>query len=664
MKRNTCAHTMSVVSAALFLAATGQAEDGASGSLAASPGSIAFSYVRGGATPASQVVTVSASASTRFSASVSTTNGGNWLAISPSGSLTTTRKITVSVTPGSLSAGVYRGSITAAGSNSKVSVAVTLTVASQATSSSGGGFKLIGWNDLGMHCIDGQDYSIFAVLPPYNTIHAHLLDASGRLVNTDIGYSVTYQSITDPLTNTINTTSTAKTNFWQYAPALGFGSLAADTGLAGFRMPGASNTPQALKFKTADNTWTAEGIPILPYADSTSKTYPTNYFPMMRLVAKNTLGNVLASTDIVLPVSDELNCGVCHSSSSGNAAAKPRNGWVNNADPAKDLKLNILRKHDDQFGPTALFQTAATQAGYNPSGLEATVAKTPILCARCHGSNALGLAGVSGVKPLTTAMHSGHALATDPSTNQMLDASNNRTSCYLCHPGPKTQCLRGAMGALKNSSGSHVIECQSCHGTMSNVATATRNGWLDEPNCQSCHTGTAVKNSGQIVYTSVFSSGNIVRAAADQTFATNANTPAAGVSLYRFSKGHGNLQCESCHGSTHAEFPTTVLNDNVQSTNLQGHAGTIAECTACHSAMPSTVTGGPHGLHPIGPTWVNSHPDVAERQGTTGCQLCHGVDYRGTVLSKVQADRTMAGRSFPRGTVVGCYNCHNGPRGD
>jgi hypothetical protein len=197
---------------------------------------------------------------------------------------------------------------------------------------------------------------------------------------------------------------------------------------------------------------------------------------------------------------------------------------------------------------------------------------------------------------------------------------------------------------------------------MSTLAVATRQGWLNEPACQGCHTGTATANSGQIAYTSVFTSGTTARVAADQTFATNTDTPAAGLSLYRFSKGHGGLQCEACHGSTHAEFPTTIANDNVQSTTLQGHAGTLAECASCHGTVPNTVTGGPHGLHPIGASWVSSHQDVAGGNQAS-CQPCHGTDYRGTILSKTRTDRTMAGKSFPSGTVIGCYSCHNGPNG-
>ncbi len=630
-------------------------------SLTVSPTSLTFTASSSNSTPSAQSISVSASRSTSFTAAKST-QSGNWLAISPSGSLTTNRTLAVSVNPAGLAAGSYTGSVTLTASSGTKLVPITLVIG---TSTGGGGtgtFKLIGWNDLGMHCQDGKDFSVFSVLPPYNTIHAHLIDGSGLLITSDTPYTVTYQAISDPLTNTMNTTSSAKTNFWQYAAAIGYGALAPDVGLKGYAMPGAANTPQKMTFTTSDNTWTAVGIPMMPYADAPSAPYPVNYFPMMRLVAKNSLGTVLATSDIVLPVSDEMTCSVCHASNTGSAGAKPVNGWVGNADPAKDIKLNILRKHDERFLTTPLFIAAIAQTGYSAAGLEATSSTKPILCANCHGSNALSLPGVAGVEQLTTAMHTLHSNAIDPATNLTLDSGTTRDSCYRCHPGPKTQCARGAMASLKDANGANVIECQSCHGSLSNVANATRNGWLDEPNCQSCHTGTATSNAGQIAYNSSFTSGTIVRVPVDQTFATNPNTPAAGTSLYRFSKGHGGLQCETCHGSTHAEYATPIVNDNVQSTALQGHVGMISECTACHASTPSTVTGGPHGMHPIGASWVSSHHDNLGG-GTAQCQACHGTDYRGTILSKSQADRTLAGKSFPRGTIIGCYSCHNGPSG-
>jgi PKD repeat protein len=205
---------------------------------------------------------------------------------------------------------------------------------------------------------------------------------------------------------------------------------------------------------------------------------------------------------------------------------------------------------------------------------------------------------------------------------------------------------------------------------MSQVGSANRVGWFMEPNCQGCHSGTATTNGGQIRFTSVFTdSVGTVRTPADPTFATQPNTPAPGLSLYRFSAGHGGLQCSACHGSTHAEFPTTHLNDNLRNLALQGHVGVMAECNACHTNSPNTIVGGPHGMHPVGPAWVSTHPDLFETgQATnTQCRVCHGLDFRGTVLSRMQADRTLSAfgtQTFFRGTIIGCYTCHNGPSND
>jgi hypothetical protein len=181
---------------------------------------------------------------------------------------------------------------------------------------------------------------------------------------------------------------------------------------------------------------------------------------------------------------------------------------------------------------------------------------------------------------------------------RLLNSSANRAACYRCHPGSTTRCLRGAMGSAIAADGSMEMPCQSCHGNLSTVGSASRVGWIMEPNCQGCHAGTATTTGGQIRYTSVFTDTNgTVRVPADQTFATTPNTPPTGppslnLSLYRFSVGHGGLQCSACHGSTHAEFPSSHANDNVRNTSLQGHAGVMVECTACHTTSPVTVSGG------------------------------------------------------------------------
>ena len=530
-------------------------------------------------------------------------------------------------------------------------------------------WTVVGWNNLGMHCMDA-DFGVLSLLPPYNTIHAQVIDPTGLLVNdpSAAGITVTYEAIADS-TGSINTTSAGKTNFWQYVLPLFGGSPPIDVGLAGHGMPGVGNTPQPMTWDPAAGWFIAEGIPITPYDDAHQK----NPYPIMRLVARTTAGAMLAFTDIVLPVSDEMDCRSCHTSAAGTPApAMPAGGWVTDPDPQRAMRLNIIHKHDDlQAGdPTfaAALLTLAPQ-GYSTDGLYATVTTNgkPILCALCHASNALGTSGYPGVKPLTAAVHSRHAGVTDPVTGQTLDSAADRSACYRCHPGSVTRCLRGVMGASVAPDGSLAIQCQDCHGTMSAVGAPTRLGWLNEPFCQSCHTGTATTNNGQIRYTSVFDAPGQVRQAVNQTFATTPDAPAAGLSLYRFSTGHGGLKCEACHGSTHAEFASIHDNDNVQSLERQGHVGMLVECGTCHGgAQPTTVSGGPHGLHPLGQTWVSMHHDVIGEGGDpTPCQSCHGSDYRGTVLSRAKASRTLSGESGTkqvwRGFQIGCYTCHLGP---
>jgi len=140
---------------------------------------------------------------------------------------------------------------------------------------------------------------------------------------------------------------------------------------------------------------------------------------------------------------------------------------------------------------------------------------------------------------------------------------------------------------------------------MSKVGAAGRLGWQDLPSCQYCHYWSATKGK-YVRDTSVFDATGNFRQVTTSIFST-------GSSLYKVCAGHGNVQCEACHGSTHAEYATSQANDNVQSITLQGHKGTIAECAVCHRSFSTPITkdGGPHGLHTIGQAWVKSLSDLA-----------------------------------------------------
>jgi hypothetical protein len=528
-----------------------------------------------------------------------------------------------------------------------------------ATVKAGGGEPtILAWNNLGMHCMD-DDYSVFTILPPFNTLDAQLIDASGNLVTTTTGITVTYEAVADP-DGSINSTSIGKSNFWEFSESAYGVILADELGLAGTRMPGLANTPQSMTWNGGLNWFEGEGIPITPFDDAMR----LNPYPLLRVVARDAGGALLAETSIVAPVSGEMDCRACHASGAG-PAAMPSAGWVNHPDDKRDFRLNILLLHDEAEGGKTAFQDALAANGWPASGLYDAVEQdgTPILCAKCHLSEALPGSGIAGIPPLTQAIHSQHATVVNPANGMTLDNVANRSGCYTCHPGSETRCLRGAMGSAVAADGSMAMQCQDCHGSMSQVGSDTRTGWFDEPTCQQCHTGSATNNNGQIRYTSVFEPDGTPRVAVNDLFATNPETPVPGVSLYRFSSGHGGLQCSACHGSTHAEFPASHRNDNLQSVAVQGHVGVIADCTACHASMPVTVRDGPHGMHPVGSAWISSHDEYGKNPD---CLSCHGADYRSTVLSRVFADRTLTvsddgqTRTFElwRGQNLSCFMCH------
>ena len=248
---------------------------------------------------------------------------------------------------------------------------LVLTLASpanaQAQTSNG---SVLGWNNLGMHCADG-DFSVLCLLPPYNTINSQVIDSTGHLISSQNGVSVTYMAVADQ-SGSINKTSVGKTNFWNYVQPLFGVSLQPDVGLPvpgpnSYSMPGSGNVPQAMSYETSYDWMTAYGVPIT----STDEAANTNNYPLMRLTGKNG-STIVATKDIVLPISTEINCQVCHASGSpGNA--QPADGWVNQPGVERDFRLNVLRLHDDKQQGTPAYATALANGNFDPAGLYATV---------------------------------------------------------------------------------------------------------------------------------------------------------------------------------------------------------------------------------------------------------------------------------------------------
>jgi len=527
--------------------------------------------------------------------------------------------------------------------------------------------------------------------------------------------------------------------------------------------PYKANLPQAVKtfetdfplfvnfpfgYKAPKVKWfSAEGIPVAPFDDKGRE----NPYPLMRLQAKlNATGQVVSSLDTVVPVAGESDCKNCHLASpygDGSAlknltspmtpAMDPRKGKVIDwASQEWAADINILRIHDAKHG-TTLYSGYDTATGVAPS---------PVACQTCHYTPALDLLQLGpqndhGLTQTTHGsmshvMHAGHGkLKTaagapvfpvmpppnDPRRTQ--DQANNpintfekatlEATCYKCHPGKRTECLRGTMAGAG-------IVCQDCHGDMAQVgddfsralpsggfevrndyytnASTPRVPWANEPSCGSCHTGDATSNmSKKAGAIAASDSIRLLQAYlstdphAKPIQPTNlrfaeprvAAGPAKGnPQLYRLSvDGHGGVFCEGCHGSTHAEWPTTnpAGNDNVAATQLQGHTGTVMECSTCHTGTLAANLKGPHGMHPVGndgnsAAWVSRHGDLVETTGKAACAACHGAKGEGTPLArtaiarpglKCENGKLCVGKettiTLPANTDVGCNTCHANP---
>ena len=554
---------------------------------------------------------------------------------------------------------------------------------------------------------------------------------------------------------------------------LGGGTLVADLAkMPGLADPYVANDPQhfdrvdtTLPFfinfpvgytLTEMNWFAADGIPI-SYVDDRGRE---NAYPLMRVQAKaapgNTLGfaagTTLASVDTVLPVAIEADCKTCHTSSvdggNGEAACFPGLDADCAVEGSKrsSTPYTVVSPSDDPDPNTTLLISEEWAADTNVVRLHdakhgtTLEANTPIACQSCHYTPALDLAQLGPTddiprgreqtnhKSFSNVMHKHHGQFTDlfPAMPAPGEASQQERlaileqTCYGCHPGKRTQCLRGAMfqgGML----------CQDCHGDMipvgndftdnfpviaypDGVDLTTRVPWASEPGCQSCHVGDAV-NQPADKSGFIYADDGIRLLRAWRTGDADAKPITSPTSrfaedlsvegntiLYRLSKGgdpiengegkkgHGGVFCEACHGSTHAIWPVTprsgpfVANDNTTATQLQGHDGKIQECDVCHQrdvdgnlTMPLSLNG-PHGMHPVNDSrWNLNHRNFTGSK-QVNCKVCHGGDLTGSVLSKTSADRVLLCKNtagdfpdcaaglptanVPAGTQIGCGNCH------
>jgi len=384
--------------------------------------------------------------------------------------------------------------VLSAANNTTLNWALTPSYGSQDIPAMNMDYVILAWNDLGMHCCQ-DDYSYFLILPPFNTVHVQVIKRGEGPVTDGITVSYSFPNKTD---------STKNTNFWEFSGKYGWKNLPPNVGITG--------TPLAGDMAVDGNAlgFVAQGIPVTPYDDDGQ----WDPFGAATITVKdNATGSVLQTASVVVPVSTELNCGNCHQ------AANPQ--------------LDILQKHD-QHNSTTLVSDRSQG--------------TLHLCSECHADNALGAPGKPGVKSLSLAMHDFHKDKTH------LAPDDKMGGCYNCHPGPKTECLRGIMKRAG-------MLCTDCHGDLTKMASSIEQGrqpWLQEPKCGDCHGDSHKENDNTLFRNSVFN---------------NSWT----------EEMNGKIYCEACHNSTHAEYVSANAADAVIPQKFQGDNKWVWNCFVCHT---------------------------------------------------------------------------------
>lgn len=381
------------------------------------------------------------------------------------------------------------------GATTTVNYSLTKAYGTQTIPAGSMGYTILAWNDLGMHC-DQDDYSYFCVLPPFNTLHVQIKNRNNTAGVVTSGVNVSYSFPK-------KTNSTLHTNFWTYTAQYGW-NVPANTGITGTPLVG------NMSLDSNGKSFVATGIPITPYDDDGT----WDPYSAANITVTDTSNNVLQTASVVAPVSTEMMCSNCH-------------GTTN-------PQLDILQKHDAHNGTTL----AADQS-------KGIVHR----CSSCHPDNAVGSAGQPGVESLSLAMHNFHKDKMTYTTT----AANTNPDCYNCHPGPKTNCMRGIMSRAGKT-------CHDCHGDMYQMTTSLQTGrqdWLNEPKCGSCHDAKHQENSNTLYRNSLFN-----------------NSPNTAM--------NNELYCEACHNSTHGELTTSNSADPTIPAKFQGDNYWIWNCTVCH----------------------------------------------------------------------------------
>jgi hypothetical protein len=308
-------------------------------------------------------------------------------------------------------------------------------------------------------------------------------------------------------------------------------------------------------------------------------------FLTANVTVKNSSGATVASTSTVVPVAFG-GCCSCH--------------------------LSLASANGYPATPAGSFTYLGVMHGRNSSGINIAMIDPdgdgvggPVRCSWCHWDPAMGESAAPGW-PAGTKLLAGANFTLKKSVYSFSDVlhrfhsqsalvkstydANIATNCYDCHPGNNVNCYRGT------HKGKTTMWCVDCHGNLTQrVATNQMSQpWLTAtlPTCMSASPGitsaftchSSQETGGKVYPTNPSLFGNFIN-----------------------GRGHkGSIDCQACHGSPHAEYPSTLAADNagVSAANSSVTGATypagkdksyaLGVCQYCHPTKTSTWGVPPH----------------------------------------------------------------------
>lgn len=201
---------------------------------------------------------------------------------------------------------------------------------------------------------------------------------------------------------------------------------------------------------------------------------------------------------------------------------------------------------------------------------------------------------------------------------------------------------------------SETKNCQACHASNSFANARPINGWVNISDIE------------------VDYKTNILRLHDERFGSKTTNLIGKKLSSYGYdtkgleaSASRIVVKCTDCHhvmavsGSGEKNIPPLTSALHKTHMNLSDpYMENISSCITCHPSDNIPMSSSDTVMHQRGRTWFRQHKDIPASK-TKNCTLCHGFSYNGSDLSKIAENSQFGKKTYLKGDIVGCTDCHS-----